>query len=564
MLIKRFFLKNLLYIFDYIKSYHSNMYEVLIISLSLTYLKIKEEKNIAKYIEDIEYKDYLKEKLKQILKDLYLGYKEVSLNEEINFNKLIKLIANSEINIENIENFLHTVTIKKTVNKLYEYATPIELNKLIIALCEVKENESIYNPCYGMGNFFLSIKKNLSKFNLYGEELDENAFYIAKLICKIVDIDDSNIFINDILKSPKFKDMKAYKKFDKIICNPPFFTHLNTKSLEKRYPLYGLASKNSPESAFLIHSLMHMKKKAIILIRSSYLNKSLLEAKIREKLFEEKKIEAIIELPKNLFPHRQEETSILILSNNNEKILHIKADSFFKKNGKYNSLIKIDEILDLYKNKKIGKYSSLTKLKDINIDNLRANNYVNLNKEDILGVKLESVLKDLFRGRRVYGNSKDEDIEYFDLGINDFKAYGFTTKINIKRTKGNIKKIKESLLKTYDILLPLRGNTAKVSILGEIKTKKIVANVGIIILRLKNKETAIKLYMYLISKIGKEKIQNLYKNSSLNTINLEELKNLQIPANFNKKSLDNFQKINELAVKIENLEDKIKKIKDEF
>lgn len=547
-------MQNLLKCFEYLKPYHIDMLDAIAVMMELFTLQSKTPESITTILKLDKPKAsaMLLQKLREIIEpELF-----IEPNPKINPRKILKLLASTPISHSIIEQFLHTITQKKTTNKLYFYSTPYEINQLLVGILDIQAGESIYNPCYGMGSVFLSLSHIAPHITLYGEELDPKLSLIARLIANLSKLDSSNLYVNDILASPIFRQGTGYKKFDKILCNPPLNAHLGTELLkdDERFSTAGNLIKTYPELVFLLHSLAHLGQKGVFIVRNQTLMKSSLEKRLRDKLCEDEMIEAIIELPKNIFPHQSYDFSLLVISSSNKQILHIDASSehFYTKDGKYNRLINTQEILQLYRTKDKSPYSSLTPIVSINPQDLRAHSYV---KDSHARVKatpvkstaqsLETLGVEIFRGQRIYGTQKDEEIEFFDIGIADFAPCGYTESFQTKKQLGNKSKIHKYQVRSYDILLSLRGITPKLTILGDI-THTSVVNAGIIVLRAPSKAIAQGLYCYLFSQSGEQALAHLYKTSADSTISTENLAKLPIPSTYLRNTKDTLQKLNAL------------------
>lgn len=542
-------MQNLLKCFEYLKPYHIDMLDAIAVMMELFTLQSKTPESITTILKLDKPKAsaMLLQKLREIIEpELF-----IEPNPKINPRKILKLLASTPISHSIIEQFLHTITQKKTTNKLYFYSTPYEINQLLVGILDIQAGESIYNPCYGMGSVFLSLSHIAPHITLYGEELDPKLSLIARLIANLSKLDSSNLYVNDILASPIFRQGTGYKKFDKILCNPPLNAHLGTELLkdDERFSTAGNLIKTYPELVFLLHSLAHLGQKGVFIVRNQTLMKSSLEKRLRDKLCEDEMIEAIIELPKNIFPHQSYDFSLLVISSSNKQILHIDASSehFYTKDGKYNRLINTQEILQLYRTKDKSPYSSLTPIASINPQDLRAHSYV---KDSHARVKstaqsLETLGVEIFRGQRIYGTQKDEEIEFFDIGIADFAPCGYTESFQTKKQLGNKSKIHKYQVRSYDILLSLRGITPKLTILGDI-THTSVVNAGIIVLRAPSKAIAQGLYCYLFSQSGEQALAHLYKTSADGTISTENLAKLPIPSTYLRNTKDTLQKLNAL------------------
>ncbi|PAF49577.1 restriction endonuclease subunit M [Helicobacter sp. 12S02232-10] len=557
-------MKKLLDCFEYLKRYHIDVLDTISIMLEFFILKSQKLKALRSLIQNEMKKNLIYQELETLIQSLIKPSFYVKINPNVNILKVLKIIDQTPLGNQIIEQFLHTITQKKTSNKLYYYSTPSEINQLLISLLEIVPGDEIYNPCYGIGSVFLSIGNATKDIKLYGEELDEKLSNIAHLIAQVAQIKDTKLCVNDILKQPIFKSKNGFEKFDKVLCNPPLYAHMGIEYLkeDERFGKMGILVKNYPELVFLTHALAHLKKRGVFIIRNQTLQKSSLEEKLRERLCKEKMIEAIIELPKNIFPHQNHEFSILVISPQNEDILHINANNehFYQKDGKYNRLIHIEELANIFKKKLKTPYSTLTPLEQIQIHDLRAQSYVNRNSPLTHSDTLQSLGVEIFRGQRVYGSPKDESIEYYDVGIADFKPYGITQIFENKKNRGDKVKIKKYALQSYDILLSLRGISPKIALLGEVKSR-CVANAGIITLRAKNKQTAIALYCYFFRSAGETALKKIYEQSGENTVNIENLYRLNIPKDYSKDSKKIFTTLEKLGKELEMIENKIKNLK---
>ncbi|STQ85260.1 restriction endonuclease subunit M [Helicobacter muridarum] len=559
-------MKKLLDCFDYIKQYHSDILDVVNIMLELFVFHKEKQENISELIIKAHKRKPIKEEFEFELREQIGDELYIPISKTLNILKVLKVIYSSRIEISDIEQFLHIISQKRTTNKLYYYSTPKEVNELLIMLLELHNGECVYNPCYGIGSIFLSIGSKNPYITLYGEELDSKLSNIAKLIARFSGIKEYKLFVNDILRKPLFKDQDKLRVFDKVICNPPLYIHMGIEQLkeDERFSKTGMLAKNYPELAFLTHALSHLKHRGVFIVRNQTLQKSFLEEKLRERLVQDQMLEAVIELPKNIFPHQSHDFSILIISHNNKNIFHINANNphFFIKDGKYNQLVRIQEISELFKNKRETQYSKLTSIEEIKINDLRASYYLSNSQRDVDSLRLGDIGIKVFRGQRVYGSNKDSNIEYYDIGIADFSPCGFSAHFQNKKTSGDTQKIYKYRLQPYDILLSLRGIMPKMTILGENVSNFIaVANAGILTLRLKSKNEAIGLYCYFFSIKGFEHLSEIYKKSGENIIYTNELLDIQIPSNYLAGSVAKMQKIEELKSDFEVLEAKLERLK---
>lgn len=535
------------------------MLDSISIMLELFILKNNSPKTLDFLIEQGNKRKNVFEQLNIALQTQINSHQFIPINPNINFLKILKTIQAASTTLNDIEEFLHIVTQKKTANKLFYYSTPLEINELLVRLLDIKSGESIYNPCYGIGSLFLMISQiaqdQNAEVSLYGEELDSRLANVAKLTCQLSNLSFQNLMVNDILKAPCFET-----KFDKIICNPPNVPHIGVEYLkdDKRFSgLHGLA-KTYSEWVFLIHALYYLKKRGVFVLRTQTLQKSSVESEFMQRFYKQGLIEAIIDLPKNIFPHQNSGFCILVLSPNNKEILSIDAKNqrFWKKDGKYNRLINLDLLLDSFFQRKISEFCSLTPYTKITNLPIMLKQSMHNN-----GISLSELGVEIFRGQRVYGNKNDCKIEYYDVGLADFSDYGMSSGFLTKRTSGDKARIKKYALKAYDICLSLRGSTPKITIFGEIlKSQLAVANTGIVIIRARDRNQALGLYCYFYSKQGQDALKALYEDY-MKTIDVQSLKNLKIPFNFQEGAQSRFDQICTLNRQLEQIKHELESLR---
>lgn len=564
-------MENLLKCFEYLKPYHADMLDAIGVMIELFSLLSRRPSAFDKILECNKPLAYAT--LVQELESIIAPALFIQPSPKINARKIAKLLSPSQLpqdRIEQgmIEQFLHIITQKKTANKLYFYSTPYEINQLLVGILDIRPGQSVYNPCYGMGSVFLSLAHSSRAIRLYGEELDSKLSHIAQLIAAYCALESSELYVNDILAHPMFRTDSGYMRFDKILCNPPLNAHLGTQLLkdDERFSKAGDLIKSYPELVFLVHSLAHLGQRGVFIVRNQTLMKS--QKRLRERLCQDGMIEAIIELPKNIFPHQSHEFSLLVISHGNDEILHIDAsdEHFYAKDGKYNRLIHIDEILHLYRQRSPSAHSSLTPLSHISPQDLCAHTYVRSTQAQApsaIGVdsRAESSAQNLarlgveiFRGQRIYGSRNDEHIEFFDIGIADFAPCGYTEHFQSKKHAGNPTKIHKYRVRSHDILLSLRGVAPKLTILGEISATCVV-NAGILVLRAPSSHVALGVYCYLFSRAGECALADLYRLSADGTIDPQNLAQMKIPAYYTSRA--NLPKLKAMMSELNALRDEI-------
>lgn len=287
-----------------------------------------------------------------------------------------------------------------------EFFTPQEVGELLarITLMDKKEVNKVYDPCCGSGGLLLKFAKILGKENVkdgfYGQEVNLTTYNLARINMFLHDINYNkfNIARGNTLIDPKHWDDEP---FDAIVSNPPYSIKWEGKSNpllindERFAPAGILAPESKADLAFTMHMLSWLSAKGTaaivefpgILYRSNEKG----EPGIRRYLVENNFIDAIIQLPENLFFGPSIATCVIVLKKNKKdnSILFVDASNEFIKPGKKNKLTdeNINNILNLLRDRKDVEGKSILVsneeiLKDKNV-NISVNAYLKTATEEI-------------------------------------------------------------------------------------------------------------------------------------------------------------------------------------
>ena len=201
-----------------------------------------------------------------------------------------------------------------------------------------------------------------------------------------VNYDNFDIQLEDTLLKPQHMQDAP---FDAIVSNPPYSLKWEGKDNpilinDERYAPAGvLAPKNA---AFTMHMLWHLSEKgtAAIVEFPGVLYRGGDEKKIRQYLVKNNFVDAVIQLPANLFFGVGIATCIIVLKKSaktDASVLFIEASKLFQKDGNKNVLLPEhqDKIMELFQNRKDEQYlAKLVKNDDIleNDCNLSVSSYV--------------------------------------------------------------------------------------------------------------------------------------------------------------------------------------------
>lgn len=277
-----------------------------------------------------------------------------------------------------------------------EFFTPQEVSELLtrIATYGKKEVSKVYDPCCGSGSLLLQAAKILGKDNVrngfYGQENNITTYNLCRINMFLHDIgyDKFDIACEDTLINPKHWDDEP---FEVIVSNPPYSIKWEgdasaTLINDPRFSPAGvLAPKSKADLAFVMHMLSWLATNgtAAIVCFPGVMYRGGAEKKIRKYLVDNNFVDAVIQLPENLFFGTSIATCILVLKKNktDSDVMFIDASKEFVKVTNSNKLKKenIMRIADtLGKREEIKHFSHLAKYEDIKEQdyNLSINMYV--------------------------------------------------------------------------------------------------------------------------------------------------------------------------------------------
>lgn len=275
-----------------------------------------------------------------------------------------------------------------------EYFTPQEVSELLAKITTVGKTNvsSVYDPACGSGSLLLKFSKilgwkNVGKF--YGQEINITTYNLARINMFLHDINfsDFDIAQGDTLTNPQHED----QTFEAIVSNPPYSIHWEGADnpiliTDPRYSPAGvLAPKSKADFAFTMHILHHLHANgtAAIVEFPGVLYRGGAEGKIRQYLVENNYVDAVIQLPTDLFFGTSIGTCILVLKKNktDDKVLFIDASKKFIRGRNSNKLSEDNQetILSAFKERKdIDHFSKLVPKADIKENNyaLTVSSYV--------------------------------------------------------------------------------------------------------------------------------------------------------------------------------------------
>lgn len=278
-----------------------------------------------------------------------------------------------------------------------QFYTPAEVSRIMAQVIDLAgatdSKQSIYDPTCGSGSLLLKAHdeaKSATGLDLaiYGQEMDNATSALAKMNMILHDCPTAEIWKDNTLSAPHFKDpMGNLKLFDFIVANPPFSTKawsngFNPAEDEYNRFSYGIPPEKNGDYAFLLHILSSLKStgKAAVILPHGVLFRGGAEAAIRKRILQQGYIKGIIGLPANLFYGTGIPACIIVLdkegSAGRKGLFLIDASKGFIKDGNKNRLREQDihRIVDTFtQQREVEKYSRLVPLAEIEANDFNLN-----------------------------------------------------------------------------------------------------------------------------------------------------------------------------------------------
>lgn len=246
-----------------------------------------------------------------------------------------------------------------------EYFTPQEVSELLAHITVVGKNSvnKVYDPCCGSGSLLLQYAKLLGKDKVrngfFGQEKNPTTYNLCRINMFLHDVgyDKFNIGLGDTLTNPLHWDEEP---FEAIVSNPPYSVKWEGDENpilinDPRFSPAGvLAPKSKADMAFIMHMLSWLAPNgtAAIVCFPGIMYRGGAEQKIRKYLIDNNFVDAIIQLPDNLFFGTSIATNIMVLkkSKENNNVVFIDASKECVKVTNSNMLTKenINSILKMY------------------------------------------------------------------------------------------------------------------------------------------------------------------------------------------------------------------------
>ncbi|MGH8084686.1 MAG: type I restriction-modification system subunit M [Lysobacter sp.] len=280
--------------------------------------------------------------------------KLVKLLEAIGDLKLGNFADNSIDAFGDAYEFLMTMYASSAGKSGGEFFTPQEVSELLarITVNGKTEVNKVYDPACGSGSLLLKFAKVLGpdkvRQGFYGQEINLTTYNLCRINMFLHDVnyEQFDIAHGDVLTDPVHWDDEP---FEAIVSNPPYSIRWAGDSdplliNDPRFAPAGvLAPKSKADLAFTLHMLswLAVNGTAAIVEFPGVLYRGGAERKIRQYLVDNNYVDAVIQLPPDLFFGTTIATCVIVLkkSKRDNATLFIDAGAEFKRVGNKNKLL---------------------------------------------------------------------------------------------------------------------------------------------------------------------------------------------------------------------------------
>jgi type I restriction enzyme M protein len=251
-----------------------------------------------------------------------------------------------------------------------EFYTPRSVTRMMVEIARPREGHRIFDPCVGSGGMLIHAKEyveehggNAEGLLLAGQDANPGSWAMATMNLVLHGVDRFDLRIGDTLADPRHLTGGRLAKFDIVLSNPPFSQDYVKDDLQFwEQKEFGTApEKDKADLMFLQHMLAVLDREGMVVtvMPLGVLFRGRDEAKIRTKLLDADRLEAVIGLPSNVFYGTGIPACVIVLraedaraddEKRRGKVLFINADADFQTDGIKNVLLPehINKIVSTY------------------------------------------------------------------------------------------------------------------------------------------------------------------------------------------------------------------------
>ena len=283
--------------------------------------------------------------------------------EDARLSTLIEILSRHRLGLKDVEPDILGRAYEYLLRKFAEdqgqsageFFTPKEVGWLIARILRPEQGLTVYDPACGSAGLLVkaqlvvresggTVKRPL---RLYGQELNHVTYAMAKMNMIVHDM-EGEIAIGDTLRNPKFLNGSKLKKCDLVAANPMwnqdgYGDDFYEADSFGRFS-YGYPPATSADWAWVQHMLASLSTsgRAVVVLDTGAVSRgsggqgSKREHDIRQQFVDDDLIEAVIQLPENLFYNNPNAGILLCLNrskptNREHQLILIDASAEFQK-----------------------------------------------------------------------------------------------------------------------------------------------------------------------------------------------------------------------------------------
>lgn len=236
-----------------------------------------------------------------------------------------------------------------------QYATPVNIARLVAALANPQPGERVYDPCFGSGNFLVAawqqaersrheLRRPGALLEVAGIEINSSAFLVGLARMLLAGIEAPRLELGNSLERESLSS-PSHQGFDLVLANPPIGAKTSRESL--RYQHFAIPTNDST-GLFIQHALSQLRPygRAVIAVPEGFLFRGGAERELRRYLLEQGQVDAVISLPARAFaPYTSVKGCLLVLSKQggNSRVRMVDASTLFEqRSGRKAPLIRAE------------------------------------------------------------------------------------------------------------------------------------------------------------------------------------------------------------------------------
>lgn len=287
------------------------------------------------------------------------------------------------------------------------FTTPDSVIEILDKILQVSSNETLMDPCFGIGSLIIKVGRNAKK--IIGYDINEKVLDFGKILLETAG-KEGEIEVKDSLNG-------RLKYADVVVSHIPFSIKSIKEDYRNRdYLHWGIPDRANENFSFVSLIVSQMNKKGAVIVPEGDLFRGGANQLIRKNLIEEKLISGIISLPAGVFfPYISIPTSIIFFDKEkiNNEIFILNGKEYFKKLTRVTSITEenLNKLIEEYKlRKEIPGISKLVTTEQLSQNQyvLNSNRYIEIVKK-VRGIK-EIEKEVIISYRTALENKKVSDI----------------------------------------------------------------------------------------------------------------------------------------------------------